>query len=312
MVKKGDAMKIHSVWFPLVMGACVCSASFFACSSSSSTDNGGANNGNDGGSGNTGPTSCATSALKVLFSPMYSAFDGKHTFQVPAVVDGIDNTVLQWSASDSSMVTIAKDDTTGGAMITTQKAGTVTIIASGGGLCGTSVLTITQASPDDYDNGSSRYNDGVSLAGLREAGVRDAAAFGELACTNCHGDNANGLFKDVAHTPEQTGGFSDQDLINIFTQAQVPDGGYFDPNIVSYQRWQTFHQWDMTPDEAKGIVIYLRGLTPEQQNGSSNFGGRRDGGFGDGGRHRRDGGGGPPPSDDSGGGSSNDAAGNGD
>jgi hypothetical protein len=286
-------MKIHSVWVPIAIGACASSAFFFACSSSSSQGNDG-NNGIDGGSSGAQSLTCPKSALNILFSPMYSAFDGKHTFQVPAVVDGVDNSVLEWGASDPSMVAIAKDTDTGGAMITTLKAGTVTIVAQGGGLCGTSTLTITQGAADDNDNGSSRYNDGVSLEGLREAGTRDAASFGELACTTCHGDNANGPYKDVAHTPEQTGGFSDQELVDIFTNANVPDGGYFDDQIVNYQRWQTFHHWTMTPDESKGVVVYLRGLTPENQNGSSNFGGRRDGGGGrDGGRPRHDGGGGP-------------------
>ena len=29
-------------------------------------------------------------------------------------------------------------------------------------------------------------------------------------------------FRTVAHTPEQTGGFSDEELVNIFTMGMVP------------------------------------------------------------------------------------------
>jgi hypothetical protein len=287
-------MKLIAFFRPVALGACAFSAVLWACSSgSSSTQNNDSPDGSANGGGNTPTAACPTPTLSILFAPMYSASDGTHTFQVPAVVNGApDQTTVKWSASDSSMVSFAVDPDTNGALITTQKAGQVTIVATNGGACGTSVLNITQAAPTDYDNGSSRYNDGVSLAGLRDAGgAVDAAAFGTLACTNCHGPTANGPYKDVAHTPEQTGGFSDDDLKNIFRNGQVPDGGYFDTNIVSYQRWQNFHHWDMTDDEAKGIVIYLRGITPAPQDGTSNFGGRGDGGFyGDGGRRHRDGG----------------------
>jgi hypothetical protein len=110
------------------------------------------------------------------------------------------------------------------------------------------------------------------------------------------------LFNDVAHTPEQTGGFSDEELISIIVNGEIPDGGYFDPSVIisgceagtcvqrAYQRWHAIHQWcDITPDEYTGIVTYLRSLTPAPQTGTSNFGG-----------HHRDGG--RPPMPDSGGG----------
>jgi hypothetical protein len=130
----------------------------------------------------------------------------------------------------------------------------------------------------------------------------DAGSFyeqeGGTACTNCHGPMAtNGVYNDVSHTPEQTGGFSDQDLQDIIINGQVPDGGYFDPTVISptcdggatctaraYARWSAFHRWtDITPDELPGIICYLRSLTPAPQNGTSNFGG--GGHHGDGGAH---------------------------
>ncbi len=276
------------------------------CSSKKSNGAGGTSGTNTGSAGTTGAgnsgggatTGCAQSALTILFNPMYSAYDGVHTFQLPAVVNGIDptNVEVSWSAADPSMVQMEQDPVTGGVMLTMQKAGNTTIYAQAGGLCGAAPLTITAASPDDWMAGSTRYNDGVTisirnvLGRGRDAGSLDGGvAANEAACTNCHGDTANGPFKDVAHTPEQTGGFSDQDLVNIFEHGMVPMGGYFDTAIVPYATWQTFHQWDPGTAE-KGLVVYLRSLAPATQMGASNFGGRFDGGIPDGGFQRGDGG----------------------
>ena len=224
-----------------------------------------------------------------------------------------------------------------GVMITVQgvgtgTSGTVTIFATeSGGACGASTLSITTNTENDWTIGNQRYNDGVSLhlgppgdgggftrpdGGFPEGGftrpdgggmrTNDGGSFFEVdggtACTNCHGPTANGPYKDVSHTPEQTGGFSDSELIQIITQGNLPDGGYFDPTVISpncdggpdctaraYQAWHDFHQWsDITSDQYAGIVVYLRSLQPEPQNGTANFGG---------GGRRRDGGMGPPPND---------------
>jgi hypothetical protein len=293
-------------------------ALFGACSNGAKNapgSSGGGNSGNNGGgsTGNNGTPppkgTCDNSQLDILFAPMYSAYDGVHAFKVPAVVDSISASAVTWSAADPSLVDMAPDPTTGGVMITMRKAGSTRIIATAGGLCGVSALTISQASPDDWMVGSARYNDGIVLmGGLRGGG--DAGAMKDIACTNCHGDTATmGPFKTVSHTPTQTGGFSDEDLIQIFTMGMVPVGGYFDEAVVSYRQWQGFHRWQMTPAEAKGMITYLRSLTPQSQMGMrGDFGGRRgDGGRGmrgDGGFRRGDGGdntGGTPGGDDAGG-----------
>ena len=159
---------------------------------------------------------------------MYSAYDGVHTFQIPAVVNGLDPTQVQidWSASDPSMVALQLDPTTGGVMITTQKAGTVTIFAQAGSLCGSSPLTITAATPADWTDGSNRYNSGTIITKIGQTRVRSDAGV-QAECTSCHGDTAaTGPYKTVQHTPEQTGGFSDADLINIFQNGMVPTGGH--------------------------------------------------------------------------------------
>ena len=42
--------------------------------------------------------------------------------------------------------------------------------------------------------------------------VADGGSLNRVACTNCHGPTANGPYKTVSHTPEQIGGFSDDQL----------------------------------------------------------------------------------------------------
>jgi hypothetical protein len=239
------------------------------------------------------------------------------------------------------------------------------IATESGGACGAAILTITTNTENDWTIGNARYNDGVSLTlgapgggdgghvgfegGIPEGGfpeggfphgdaggggggfhTSDGGSFfeeeGGTACTNCHGPTATeSIFKDVSHTPEQTGGFSDTDLQNIILNGEVPDGGYFDPSVLdgllhqtcddagtnvgpswpdcaqkAYMAWQSFHQWtDIDPTmQLPGVICYLRSLAPQAQNGTSNFGGggHRDGG---GGGHHDGGGGGTPPTDGS-------------
>ena len=328
-----------------------------ACSGGSSNNPGTGNNGGDGsvnggdgsqgggngdsgaviGTGNAQP--CANPAVNISFSPMYSAYipgSTAHTFQIPAITDGTGT--ITWGATDTTVAALALDPTNpGGVMITIIGGGPVNIVAKDGtGACGMSALNITPGTEDLWKTGNARYNNGVSIVrgprprpdgGFPEGGGGgfdpEAGSIFEMdggtACTNCHGPTAtNGLFNDVSHTPEQTGGFSDQDLVDIFVNGIVPDGGYFDPNVLipdasadptgatqakAYARWQFIHRWtDISVDQQPGMVIYLRSLTPAPQDGTSNFGG----GFGgDGGRRRdgggrRDSGGGPPPVVDSG------------
>jgi hypothetical protein len=209
---------------------------------------------------------------------MYSAFGGKHTYQIPAVVLGSDGMVT-WSA-DQTMVGMQRDnERPNQVLITTLKAGDVAInVQSSDGKCGSSILHISEATDTDWEIGSARYNDGVSLhlsASVKANGSPlEAEDGGGPACTSCHGETAtNGPFTNVSHTPEQTGGFSDDDLLGIILRGEFPDGGYFDPTIVTYPAWQNFHRWaDITPDQQRGIIVYLRSLTPVAQHGQVNFG----------------------------------------
>jgi hypothetical protein len=221
---------------------------------------------------------CTDGGLTVAFDPMYSAYDGVHTFTIPAVVRGSNGSVT-WSA-DSTMVGMQQDkERPNEVLIQMLKAGNVVInVASSDGKCGSALLFISAAADSDWEIGNARYNDGqsVHLAAAASTGTGSPLEMGTgsgPACTNCHGETAtNSAFTDVSHTPEQTGGFSDQDLLNIILHGDFPDGGYFDTSIVPYANWHAFHQWvDIKADQQKGIITYLRSLTPSSQKGEVNF-----------------------------------------
>jgi hypothetical protein len=275
----------------------------------------------DAGLGCTTPT-----GLPLRFNPMYSGYDGTHKYQIPAFVPGVDPGSLTWGSTDPTMVDIQPYTGRPGVMLTTKKAGDVTIVAfvTGTMTCGTSPLHIEQFTVDDWNTGNARYNNGNPLnltydagdsgfdGNFAEAGI-DAAGFDAndicarlmamnitnpfehppAACTNCHGTMSNGmlfgmtLFKDVQHTPEQTGGFSEADLTNVFVNGTVPPGGYFDNTIIPYCAWNQVHTWSDidTPAKQKGMRSYLRALTPQEQIGCFElFSANKcaDGGFGTG------------------------------
>jgi hypothetical protein len=212
--------------------------------------------------------------MQLIFKPAYSAFDGMNTYKVPIIAMDITEPV-KWTASDPSMVDLTPDAVDfgdagaipgRGVMVTTVKPGKVTLTATAGTACGQTELTIADGTPALRQVGSDRYNNGVAIS---FDGGRTPA------CTNCHGNTANTMFFDVQHTPQQTGGYTDEDLINIFTKGLKPPGSGC--RAISCSAWNSFHKWDANEEETKGIVLYLRSLEPSPQ-GPLDFGGNRGGG----------------------------------
>lgn len=223
--------------------------------------------------------------LEILFPKMYSAYDGVHEFRVPAKVEGVKN--AKWSADPSDAVEIEKDGPDG-VLITVKKAvDVVTIYAKAGSLKASAKLYITQATPEEWEEGNERYNNGVVW---KRGGDRDGGGGGRgdgggggkkgerrvdpnLACTNCH--NKGGKGGDIEHTPMQTGGFSDEELVAIFAEGKKPAG--VEMRTMPRERWEKMHKWEMEPEEKKGLIVYLRSLEPEPQ-GEVDWGGRGGGG----------------------------------
>ncbi len=279
----------------LVAGACAVGATIGACSSSSSSspvtpvvDS--------------GPGACSQSdSLQILFGKMYSAYvtdSTSHTFQIPAIanLNGVPATAIWTAVPDQGAVRFTPDPATGGTLVTVLSATpTLKINAQVGSACAQAELQVTAATEADWQAGNARYNNGVPVypgcvgaklaPELAEAGIDlppppdggcpDAGP----ACTGCHGDMPTaGFFQGVQHTPEQTGGFTDQELIDIFVNGT--DHTY-DTTYVPYEYWHVFHTWtDIdTPAKQKAMVVYLRSLKPMDEDGGVNFGVLHDAGI---------------------------------
>ena len=213
-------------------------------------------------------------ALRLIFPRMYSAHDGVHTFQVPARVDGVDVELEGWQAIPSSAVSFDPDPDSeqGGVLITVLEAvPEVTIAASSGALGGTAPLHITAATPEDWDVGEARYNNGieyempvVNLIDLFDPNYVPPETPDNLACNNCHTTGAKYL--EIQHTPSQIAYISDDDLETIFTLGMKPEGITFSvlPPQLEFL-YPEFHTWEASEQEVKGLIVYLRSLTPVNQ-----------------------------------------------
>jgi hypothetical protein len=223
-----------------------------------------------------------SAAIQIYFPVGYSAVDnGAHDFKLPAIVTGVSG--IKWSVSDPSLMDLEPNADGTQVMMTMKGAGVVTLIATAGSLKGTAQINIRQADPAEYDNGKARYTNGVTI---QPGGFRHPDP--TLQCTNCHAPGG----MDVEHTPMQTGGYSDQDLVNIMTTGTKPPG--VAQRVMPFAKWHALHQWKMTDDEKNGLVTYLRSLEPQSQ-GPIDFGGHGPGGGG-----HRDGGGAPDDQGDAG------------
>jgi hypothetical protein len=263
----------RTLTFATILSFCSMVLCLAACSSADDgDDDDSAGGGGESGKGGAAPVG---NDLKILFNPMYSGFDGENTYQIPAIVSGVKD--VKWEASDPSMVDLAPDPG-GGVMITTRKAGDLKIIARAGDLSGQADLHITQYTPEERAAGDARYHNNIPLVLMFPMRDPDAGPPtgppnfmipDDLSCNNCHGSGAMAL--DVEHTPQQTGGYSDDQIIGIITMGMKPPGSAYRTGIPPFL-YQMFHTWGATDEEKRGLVAYLRSLSPMTQ-GMIDFGG---------------------------------------
>jgi hypothetical protein len=210
-----------------------------------------------------------TNELVLAFSPMYSAYDGTHTFKIPAIVQNV--MAEKWWIEPADAADLEQDVGNGGVMITTRRAGEFTVFAQAGSLKGQSQLIVTAATPDQWVAGETRYKNNVQITlpmGPPDGGMGGPPGPPEFpddaACGNCHGMGGERL--NVEHTPQQIGGYSDDDLIKIFMTGMKPAGSPF-RSVIPPFIYQMFHTWGTaTPEEARALVVYLRGLEPKSQD----------------------------------------------
>lgn len=259
---------------------------------------GGSDDGNGGtgsNSGSNGGFPVQKAVLQLAFDPMYSGYDGVHDYKLPVKVTG--------ATGDLTVTTdppdfVDSEPNTDGVMLTMRKAGATTVlIKDAQGSWGSAKLTITQFTPDQWELGKTRYNEG-GVAFDFEGGAPMPGTIPDrndmAACTSCHlPDGAGGSTTtetdggfpqiDIEHTPQQTGGYTDDQLIAIFTEGKKPAGSPFRviPSLLGPTIYSMFHKWNVDEDTKQGIVAYLRSLEPKPQ-GEIDFGAlipRGDGGI---------------------------------
>ena len=270
---RGGAWKRRTLTCAAILSLCIPAVGLTGCGGGDDDDDGesgagggGAGTGTAAGTTGTAGSEPAGGSLPILFSPMYSGYDGTNTYSIPAIVSGV--TDVKWKADPEDAVDIEPDAMSGGVIITTRKAGVVKITATAGPLSGSSMLNITQYTPEERAMGEMRYNNMIPLPDFmfdRDAGMprpQDIVIPDDLSCANCHGTGAAAL--DVEHTPQQTGGYSDEQLIGIITMGMKPPGSMFHTPVPPFL-YQMFHTWGASEAEKKGLVAYLRSLAPKSQ-----------------------------------------------
>lgn len=234
--------------------------------------------------------------LQLAFNPMFSSVVPGRTVQLPVVVRGArpGQTIKGAKFTTDKPDLVDVQDTPEGAMLTMKAPGNAVITAELDGKKGSAPLTITSFTAEDYAEGEKRYSNGIkALVESADAGRARFARNAEGACTTCHGANAE--FLDVQHTPQQIGGYSDEELITIITTGQKPMGAPRRTIVSIAGLWDELHQWQLTDAQKRGVVAYLRSITPATQGEVDYSFLRPDGGFGGG--RRNDGGGGARPTD---------------
>jgi hypothetical protein len=191
----------------------------------------GTNGGTDGGLDSKPPED---SSFKFEFRPLksYAGYDGTHTFKAPVAV--YDSEPDLKVTGDTSAVTIEPvklknpispdgiEDKGKYFMITVKKAGTHTITATSKGKSVQVQLTATQYDSAQWTAGETRY--------------KNNGTGGDPPCTNCH---VNG------------------DAIDPVITSGISTAGF--PILIDNKPG---HKWQVTEDERKALVVYLRGLEP--------------------------------------------------
>jgi hypothetical protein len=223
----------------------------------------------------------------LAFSPIFTATDGQHDFKVPIVSQGgvaIDKwqIVDKGGAEHKEVGDFVADANVGGAMFTAKKAGDYYVVAHAGKQTGCAEIHITAATPAQWTAGEARYNNSIMLTSLVPTGMTPMLPK-DISCKNCHGEGAE--FLAVEHTPQQTAGYSDDDLKKILTMGMKPTPP--DPSVpadctpyaympsktgVPLALYRFFHTWQASDEEQAGLVVYLRSLAPLAQ-GMLDFGG---------------------------------------
>ena len=225
--------------------------------------------GSDGGGGggssypDAGPELNDPESARLFPLEIHTGYDGSAEFRVPVYTDLSKHVFgeAQWSTGDSSIVQVEPVDEPSQypsrgvwAMLTTKGPGQTTVTATIGDYLVGSTVTVASYTPAQVAAGQARYNGN---------GTGD-----RVSCASCH-QQAGG----VDHSPTEMAHHDDDALLTVITEGHYPDlcvtdegdectcgtsGCETEPGYVL----SVEHQWNLTEDEAAGIVPYLRSLAP--------------------------------------------------
>jgi hypothetical protein len=217
------------------------------------------------------------------FSPMYSAFDGRHDFRLPVLaLDG--TAVSHWEVvdaegrvqSDVADFNPIADDT---AILTMRAAGDYIVLAHSGDSTGCAEIHIAHGTPAQWEEGATLYEthskrseEAVAALTARASEGEVVEVLAELWCSRCHDGSAEAWSEYF--TPQSTGKYSEEQLIGAVTRGVWPV--FSEPAAASPckpYRWAHSmtvppdvyawaHTLDVTEDQRASLALYVRSLTP--------------------------------------------------
>jgi len=229
----------------------------------------------------------------VQFPRLYSAYDGEHAYRVTPSVplagedapesERIEPHSLAWTVDDEFVAMERFEALPGAVMLTMKRAGTTQLsvtgkrVADGGQERGEATLEVSQASVEQWRLGDARYDlarviedswpgrPGAQTEGPCGLSVNVDILSGGTACSNCH--NAQNPIS-IEYTPTQTAGFSDDELIRIFSQGEAGSlvkGKFLQSIPMPECIFATMHPTPPDGELTQGLLWKLRSLTPRAQ-----------------------------------------------
>ena len=201
----------------------------------------------------TPPPDSGLGVLRLSPSREYSGFDGQHAFKVPIAVYGSnagDDVTLAPDEAGSAVVTKVKlagvsaaDDSGLYYLVEVKKAGSLKLTAKASGQSASATVSVAEYEAAQWETGRTRYE--------------NAGANGEPACASCH---VNG--KAIDNSPAALASVTDADVGRIMTLGVKPSRATISTGCTDCSEAAKKHQWTLTDDERRGLIVYLRALDP--------------------------------------------------